>query len=95
MYQHGDVLLKRASLNDLVLNEIKTDILHQGLNHEHRVKGDFNIIRSGDDVYLQANKNCVLYHQEHSEIEIESGVYKKSIVKEYDHWEEESREVID
>lgn len=95
--QQGDVLLKEVQEIPNTLVKKNTNILHQGLNHTHIIKGEFELF---EDNYLHAIGECVLDHDEHGKAEIRLrtlpvGWYKKSIVKEYDHFLEESKEVVD
>jgi len=92
-YQQGDVLLKQAKI-PTEAQELSTNILHKGLDHEHKLVGVFKLYQYDDSIYLKS-VDCTLVHDEHSKIVIRSGEYKKDIVKEYDHWLEESREIID
>jgi hypothetical protein len=64
------------------------------------VSGDFKLFTHCDDVFLVSNSKCILDHDEHGLSDekfrsIPKGIYKKSIVIEYDHMLEESRKVID
>lgn len=94
-FQQGDVLLKMRKEMPDEYNEIKSDLLHKGQNHHHRLRGKFKLYANKDGkIYLQC-KEAELYHEEHNTIKIPEGIYEKDIVKEYDHWLEESREVID
>lgn len=45
--------------------------------------------------YLKINEPTDLSHEEHKTIHIPPGEYEINIVKEYDHWAEEARNVID
>jgi hypothetical protein len=91
--QAGDILIKKCDKPQNV-TKLKTNILHQGLNHTHVLKGKFCIGLVGEDKYLHS-KVCKAIHAEHKPIKIPEGFYKIEIVKEFDHWENESREVID
>ncbi len=93
--QTGDVLyFKIDSIpNDAI--KLETDLFHKGDNHNHKVRGKFNILQHNDDLYLECLEDCELYHEEHSSVVAKQGIYKKAIVVEYDHLLEESRRVID
>lgn len=92
IYKHGDVTLKETDATKG--EEIKTDLLFKGEQHHHRVRGDFKILKDGDQIYLQSN-GCTLFHEEHDDIIVKPGSYKMHIAREYDHILEESRRVID
>jgi hypothetical protein len=97
--QQGDVILTKCEL-PIVVDEIKGNVIHQGDNHSHTIDGDFKLLKAGNDFFVCTNSICTLEHCEHGRIEkkyrtITEGIYKKSIVLEYDHFTEESKEVID
>lgn len=93
--QTGDVLyFKTESIPNNAI-KIDGDVFHKGDNHTHRVRGNFEIYKHDDDLYLQCLDDCELYHEEHTSIVATKGIYKKRIVVEYDHLLEESRQVID
>jgi hypothetical protein len=92
--QNGDVLLFEDNLPKGA-KKTPGSILHKGLNHTHGIKGSFSLYKAGDKLFLKADKGCTLVHEEHKPIKLPPGVYRKEIVKEYDHWLNESREVID
>lgn len=92
--QTGDVLYFKSELPKKA-EKLETDIFHKGENHTHKVRGNFNIYKLDDDLFLECIDDCELYHEEHHSIVAKAGVYKKRIVVEYDHLLEESRAVID
>ena len=93
--QQGDLLLKYKVEIPKMLTELNTDLLHKGQNHHHKVRGEFKIFTCKEgDIYLESN-GCELFHEEHKTILIPAGSYKKEIVQEYSHFDEESRDVID
>lgn len=91
-YQQGDVLLKKTT--DAVGKKIATNLLWKGQQHHHRVKGKYKILKKGSEIFLMS-QGCTLYHEEHKDIKIPKGEYILDIVREYDHFLEESRQVID
>ena len=97
-YQQGDVLIKKIDyeikgkkLNHLTLAE------GEKTGHNHQIiSGLGQLIMMDNMMHLQIfSDTALLKHQEHGEIEIQKGDYKIEIVKEYDHFEEETREVLD
>jgi hypothetical protein len=75
---------------------MKTSLLHKGENHDHTLKGgEFKILTVEDKMFLEVKKTTTLTHIEHKHFKIPPGFYEKTIVQEYDHWTEESRNVID
>lgn len=94
-FQTGDVLYKQTKELPEGLKAVPGNLIHQGYNHHHTIEGDFELMQGEGDSYIVAKGACKLLHPEHKTVEIPSGIYKKEIVKEYDHWDEESRNVID
>lgn len=97
-FQTGDVLYFRINekISKEGFEELKTNLIHKGQNHHHTIEGNFKLyLNDKGDFYIRANSDCRLNHEEHKTITLPKGLYKKGIVVEYDHWEEESREVID
>jgi hypothetical protein len=92
--QQGDVLLKETTKPSGV-RILKTDLLHKGQNHHHRLKGKFKIAVTKDGKKYVYSKGAVLFHEEHKDIQVPEGFYEFGVVVEYNHWEEESRQVID
>lgn len=93
-FQQGDVLLKQAEKTPKGLKPFKGDLLYKGQNHHHRVRGKFKIATKENVTFL-ISSGCELFHEEHKAIKIPKGNYQLDIVREYDHWREESRRVID
>jgi hypothetical protein len=98
--QQGDVKLKKinAILSDAV--KIKTDIVHEGRNHVHKIKGKFEIYELNNTFFIRTKSKCTLEHDEHGLCPEEFralpiGAWQKSIVNEYNHFLEESKKVID
>lgn len=91
--QNGDCLLFECEKPENI-EKLETDVLFKGQQHEHKLRGKFCLGKVGDKVYLHS-KNCELYHTEHDTLHIPEGFYRLEKVREYDHFLEESREVID
>lgn len=94
-FQAGDLILKKCDSIPSGSKKIISSIIHKGLNHTHGIKGKYEMFENGADIYVNVKEKTMLTHQEHKDIELNKGLYKKEIVKEYDHWTEEAREVID
>ena len=92
-YQQGDVILKECAKPAGVSIQ-NTDLLWKGQNHHHRLRGKFAIGKVGEQVFVHS-KGCEIFHEEHRAFKIEPGFYRLEIVKEYSHWDEEARNVID
>lgn len=98
-WQQGDVILEPVSFPD-VLDTIKTNVLQEGehTGHAHRLFGDgFTVFEEpkSKTKYLRVVKPVALRHEEHKEVKIPPGDYKIGLVREFDHWEQATRRVID
>jgi hypothetical protein len=95
--QQGDVLIKKVSrikgkkLNHLTLAKGETT------GHAHIIReGDAELYEHEGTLFLRVkSENSILTHQEHHEITIPKGDYEIGIVKEFDHLEQEVRNVKD
>ncbi|MBD3331006.1 hypothetical protein GF354_05805 [Candidatus Peregrinibacteria bacterium] len=109
-YQQGDVILKKVSNLPANLKKVNTNILAEGeaTGHFHAICEKDSFIQKkenvdkftfykGDDgqTYVKIEKELDLLHQEHDKIEIQPSIYKIEIVREYDHFAEEARQVAD
>lgn len=94
-YQQGDVLLKSRKEIPKDFKMIETDLIHKGENHHHRMRGDFKVYANGDKMFVRVKAPSEIFHEEHKTFTVAPGIYEKDIVLEYDHWLEESRQVID
>lgn len=93
---NGDVVFHEQKELPSGLNIIEGDLIHKGQNHHHRIKGDFKLYGTKNDVeYVVAINDCELLHEEHKTRTLPSGIWGKTIALEYDHLLEESRQVID
>lgn len=97
MYQQGDVLIKKVSEIKGKKLEHLTLAVGEATGHSHTItEGDAELYKHGETMFLKVNsKTATLTHQEHTTIEIPLGEYEISIVREYDHFLEESRKVAD
>lgn len=103
-YQQGDVVLVPVDRIPEEFKAAKTDILQEGeaTGHAHRLHGnDFQVfakpdkLSNADQKYLRIVRPTYLKHEEHKEIQLPSGDYEVRIVREYDHFDEEARRVVD
>jgi hypothetical protein len=95
MYQQGDVLLKTCAIDSENGKLFDGDLLHKGEQHHHRLRGKFEMYDDGGVRHVRVIEPTELFHEEHKTIELPPGEYKLDLVREYDHWDEESRAVID
>ncbi len=101
--QQGDVILKKTNQslkNGKKLNHL---ILAKGeaTGHNHQiVSGIAQLIalngdEKGKTILKVLSDYALLKHQEHKEISIPKGKWEIKIVKEYNHFEEETKRVLD
>ncbi len=101
-YQQGDVIIEPAELpRDIepIAPGERGHVLEagSGTGHAHVVtRPDFTTVyRAGGDRYVVAKRAFTVSHEEHKSITIPPGTYRVRGVREYDHFEEEARRVID
>jgi hypothetical protein len=94
IFRHGDVHVK-VSDKEADSPEIAQALLHKGQNHHHNLRGLFKMQENAGKKYLTILEPTELYHEEHATLLLEPGMYTVDIQIEYDHWLEESRQVID
>lgn len=93
-FQAGDCLLFKCKKPKKIEIQ-KGDIFYKGVNHLHRLRGNFAIGKSDNGQIYIHSKGCEAFHDEHKSIPLPEGFFRLQIVKEYDHLLEESRRVID
>lgn len=97
--QQGDTLyFSEAMPKDAVKTKFDGVVQHgEATGHAHRLTGkDYEYFETPKkERYLRILKPTMLRHEEHKEIEIPAGDYRIDIVKEYDHFTEEARRVVD
>jgi hypothetical protein len=98
--RHGDVNLKKTA------NPIRTDqpaftgILHAGNNHNHTGSGAYYVREESGRRFVGILDSLTLDHAEHGPQkwgahEVQNTELELEIAQEYDHWLEESRQMID
>lgn len=103
IYQQGDVVLieaKAAGSKDALFDGV---IQHgEATGHAHRIcmyrHDDVRtvMLKSDDKRYLRVGKDGIdITHEEHKTIHVPPGEYEVRIVREYDHFAEEARRVVD
>jgi hypothetical protein len=96
-YQQGDVVIKIVSgvkgkkLDHLTLAK------GEATGHHHTItKGDAELYEHEGTLFLQVQSDeAELTHQEHKTIILPKGTYEIGIVKDYDHFSEEAKNVVD
>ena len=106
-YQQGDVLLFiEKELPKRKRQYLNTNIIQHGeaTGHAHRIHSeefkiyDISISDWKDDEtekWIDLYQGGTISHEEHKSIELPKGIYRIGIVREYDHFKEETRKVID
>lgn len=100
-YQHGDVLIIGIDKipESAELQKRKGDIIvaeGESTGHAHRIEDDFvKWYFKDNEIFIESEKSFVLRHEEHNPITIDPGKYRIGIVREFDHFEELERRVID
>jgi hypothetical protein len=98
MAQQGDVVLIRVNIIPPNASPKKDRHLAEGeaTGHYHEANGNgVSVLESGGDLYVESNNDFEVNHQEHKTIVLPAGKYKVNHVKEYDHFAEEARRVVD
>jgi hypothetical protein len=102
LFQQGDVLIESAvipaSAKKSAVNKCGV-VLAEGetTGHAHVITDGSAaiLLEDNDTMYLRVIKETTLTHEEHKKITIPPGEYSVRKVQEYDHFMEESREVVD
>lgn len=100
---HGDVLLFMEALpeNFELMEKCTEPVLAYGeaTGHLHMLFSDGEVdlreCKKTNQKYLRLVEPATLKHQEHNPIQLPPGTYRIGIQKEYDHFDEEIRSVID
>lgn len=100
-FQQGDVIIKSiAKLPEGAVERTgpraATVAEGEATGHHHTFRGEeLRFFDHGGKIYVSAPKGGVIEHQEHGPITVPPGTYETYKVKEYDHFQEEARQVMD
>jgi len=99
LYQQGDVLFYRIEKTPTG-GRAKTDgVIAEGeaTGHHHAVVNTdgVELVEVDGTLYLKAGAEATVKHEEHKPVVLPKGNYRIGIVREYDHFAEEAREVRD
>lgn len=97
LYRHGDVHFKKYSgpLGEPMKIQTK-GVIHHGQNNDHAyASGKFEIRNVDGKKIVVIHEESTIDHNEHGRQTHPPGNYEVRIAREYDHWLEESRAVID
>ena len=99
LYQQGDILIRSVDKipDSAKQTKIRPVILAEGetTGHTHSVLDEVQAFVDSQITYIKADKPFKIVHQEHNLVEIPGGLWSVSKVKEYDHFQEEARNVQD
>ena len=98
--EQGDVLIHQEDVdfNNLQKIDSNTLALGEATGHHHSLyDGEFELFEQSKtkEKFLRVVTPVELRHQEHKPFIIPPGSYRIGIVKEYDHFLEETRNVVD
>lgn len=97
MFQQGDVVI--VKIEEVKGKKLKHLTLAKGEhtgNHHTITEGEAELYEQEGTLFLRViSPEATLTHQEHGAITIPKGDYKVNIVREYDHFAEEARNVKD
>ena len=98
----GDCIFYRKEDSDWpkqkLLRKLATNVLFEGevVGHKHRItEGDFELFQKDDVLYLKANSELKVEHEEHRTTTIVPGKYIVDRPREMDHVKNMERRVID
>lgn len=100
-YQQGDVLLRQVATiphGGTVVRHARGWVVAEGegTGHAHVVIGDgVEVYEKDGTLYVSAPNGGTIRHEEHKPIDLAPGNYEIGIVREYDHFVEEARQVRD
>jgi len=97
-YQQGDVTIKPIDKIPTNANATGTRVLAEGeaTGHKHLAQADdVQLFLHQGTLYMRAPNGTTVVHEEHGPLEIPPGEYQIGIVREYNHFAEEARPVID
>lgn len=100
IFQQGDVIFKKIDSIPNGLEKIDSEVIQEGeaTGHAHRLfetEYEFYSEPKTKKRFLRIIEGGAVRHEEHKEITLPPGEYEVGIVREYDHWMEESRAVVD
>jgi urease alpha subunit len=97
-YQQGDVTIKPVAAIPTDATATNNRILAEGeaTGHKHFAEAaDVRLFLHQGTLYMRAPSGTTVVHEEHHAVAIPPGDYQIGIVREFDHFKEEERRVID
>ena len=97
--QHGDCIFVKCDLPEGKFKKAKKGFIierGEGVHVHQLIEGDMDIwVDVQGNMFLRANTQCTIDHEEHGKQVIEIGTYKKIIEREWDYESEEARKTQD
>lgn len=98
--QQGDVLLKRLDAMPQIegahITRKRLVLAHGESGHSHIIEDDeAELIQLGERMLLKLTKPATVFHEEHNPIRLAPGVWEVGRVKEFDYFQQMTRQVID
>jgi hypothetical protein len=97
-YQQGDVLITPAAEIPESAVRVGTRVLREGeaTGHAHvATADDVQLFLHEGTLYMRAPTGTEVVHEEHRAFRVPPGTYRIGAVREYDHFAEEARSVLD
>ena len=97
-FQQGDVTIKPVESLPEGAEPVAGRVLREGeaTGHAHVATGEgVQLFMRGGTLYMRVPSGTEVVHEEHAAINVPPGVYEVGAVREYDHFAEESRVVLD
>ncbi len=97
-FQQGDVTIKPVKKIPKSAKPVAGRVLREGeaTGHAHVATGDdVQLFVLDGRLYMRVPTGTEVVHEEHNAINVPAGVYEVGAVREYDHFEEDWRPVID
>jgi hypothetical protein len=97
-YQQGDVTIKPVLAIPTAATRIAGRVLAEGeaTGHKHLAEAlDVQLFLYDGILFMRAPVGTTVVHEEHRVLEIPPGDYQIGTVREYDHFGEQARDVID
>ena len=97
-FQQGDVTIKPVAKLPEGAEPVAGRVLREGeaTGHAHVATGEgVQLFIHGGTLYMRVPAGTEVVHEEHAVVNVPAGVYEIGAVREYDHFAEEARPVID
>ena len=97
-YQQGDVTIKPVAIIPDGASQLSRRVLAEGeaTGHKHLAEAEDALLFMHEGaLYMRVPSGTRVVHEEHEAISIPAGDYLVGKVREYDHFAEEARPVID